>query len=260
MINNCRKFIPKLSILKPLYELLKSTYSNKELIVKLNSKEIDDVYTNVGKSISEHTMLAIPDRTKQFILTTDASNFGIGAVLSQIQGKKEKAIAFYSSVHNQAQSKYSKTDKELLAIISEVKYFCYYLLGQKFLLRTDHKALIFMIKTKDEKTRIYRWSSLLQESDFILEHIKGINNYTDYLSRACNLEVTDLGFNSVKEIEEDDDKLKLVKIYHVETGHGNVETMLYLLKQKYNLKKMGNMCKDLIRKCEICEKDKKGKR
>lgn len=99
--------------------------------------------------ISNGTILTLPDRKLSFILTTDASNVGISAILSQIQEGKEKNIAFYSAVHNSAQSRYSTTDHELLATISAVKHYRHYLLGQKFLLKTDHKALIYMMNKKD---------------------------------------------------------------------------------------------------------------
>jgi len=79
-------------------------------------------------------------------LTTDSSNIGVGAVLSQRNEDKERTISFYSSIHNSAEKNYSTTEQELLAIVAAIKHFKHYLKGKKFLLRTDHKALIYVAK------------------------------------------------------------------------------------------------------------------
>lgn len=261
MINYCRKFIPNLSIMcKLLYNIFRSEISNKCMMEQLGSEEIQKVFENLKIAMPEITLLTISDRTKQFILTTDASKVGISAILSQLQNNKEKIISFFSSVHNDAQSRYSTTDQELLALISAVKHFRHYLLGQKFILRTDHKALIYMMKTKDESTRIYRWSLLLQEYDFELQHIRGVNNFTDYLSRACNLEIQESKTQIVKRITSEEDIVKILKAYQQETGHGSSEVMLYLLRQKFIWKGMHKSCKEFTRMRQICEKDKVGRR
>lgn len=94
-------------------------------------------FKDIAESISEDTLLALPDRSSPFILTTDASSVGVGAILSQIQNGEERIVAFYSSLHKPAETRYSVTDQELLAVVSAIKYFRQYLMGAHFTLRTD---------------------------------------------------------------------------------------------------------------------------
>ena len=143
-------------ICKPLFDILKKDTSNKLVKEQLMSKEADETFSKIVELLSKEVLLTRSDRRKPFISTTDASNLGVGAILSQIQNGEEKIICFYSSLHNKAQSRYLTTDQELLAVISAVKHFRHYLIGQKYTLRTAHKALIYMARTKDDRSRIYR--------------------------------------------------------------------------------------------------------
>jgi hypothetical protein len=86
-------------------------------------------------------ILTYPCPVEEFILDTDASNYGIGAVLSQIQGGEERAIGYYSRSLNKAERNYCVTRKELLAVVAAVEHFHYYLYGQKFTVRTVHSSL-----------------------------------------------------------------------------------------------------------------------
>jgi len=85
-------------------------------------------------------ILAFPKKDGQFILDTDASNHGIGAVLSQIQEDKEKVIAYYSKVFSKTERN-CVTRKELLVVIDSTKFFHHYLYEKKFVIRTDHISL-----------------------------------------------------------------------------------------------------------------------
>ena len=85
-------------------------------------------------------VLAYPDPSYPFLLDTDASNVEIGAV----EGR-ERPVAYFSSTLSQPQRNYSVTWRELLAVVKAVKQFHSYLYGQKFLLRTDHSALRWLL-------------------------------------------------------------------------------------------------------------------
>jgi len=85
--------------------------------------------------------LAFPDFCLPIILDTDASQTGIGAVLSQIQDGEEKVIAYASWALTKAERRHSVTRQELLAVVIFMHHFCHYLLGKHFVLRTDHSSL-----------------------------------------------------------------------------------------------------------------------
>ena len=75
------------------------------------------------------------------ILDTDASGFGIGAILSQIQDGEERVLAYGSHVLNPAQQNYCTTKRELYAVVYFLQHFKQYLLGRRFILRSDYAPL-----------------------------------------------------------------------------------------------------------------------
>ena len=83
--------------------------------------------------------MAYPDPTMRFILDTDASYYGIGAVLSQVQDGKERVITYGSRTMTKEERRYCVT--WLSAMVNFVKQYCHYLYGRRFLIRTDHGAL-----------------------------------------------------------------------------------------------------------------------
>ena len=101
--------------------------------------------------------MTLPINDGEFILDCDACNFGIGAVLSQIQGGKEQVIAYASRTLSKAERNFCVTDKELLAIRYFVEYFRHYLLGREFRVRSDHRALRWLFSLKSPTGRIARW-------------------------------------------------------------------------------------------------------
>jgi hypothetical protein len=99
-------------------------------------------------------ILKYPDFTQRFILTTDASGEGLGAVLSQGAIGKDLPVAFASRTLNRAEKKYSTTEKELLAIVWGMRYFRPYLYGRKLTVVTDHKTLTWVMNVKDPGSRL----------------------------------------------------------------------------------------------------------
>ena len=96
-----------------------------------------------------------------FVLDTDACDVVIGTVLSQIQNGLERVLTYGSRTINETERNYCVTNKELLAVRYFREYFKQYLLGQKFILRTDHKALVWQYKLKEPKGTVARWLELL---------------------------------------------------------------------------------------------------
>lgn len=227
LINYCRKFIKDLSkIAAPLFGLLKDEIKKEIFMKRINEPDIISSFNKIKEEISKDVVLSIPNKNGLFILTTDASKAGIGAVLSQVQNGKEKIISFYSSGLSDIEKKYGITELELLAVIKSIKHFKHYLLNRKFKLRTDHKALVYLTKYKDNNSRLFRWSLMLQEFEFSIEYIKGIDNSADVLSR-------DISCNSIKNNKREriepstEDQMKICQEYHKITGLGGESTMKY---------------------------------
>ncbi|KAL4153886.1 hypothetical protein QTP88_001719 [Uroleucon formosanum] len=135
LLNYYRRFVDNFAkIAKPLTALLK-----KNVIFKWDDR-----------SLTNPPLLVFPDWEKgNFNLTTDASQYAIGAVLSQGIVPNDQPIAYASRTLNQAETNYSVIQKELLAIIWAVKHFRCYLYGRHFCIVTDHRPLTFLFGIKD---------------------------------------------------------------------------------------------------------------
>lgn len=104
--------------------------------------------------------MAFPDLSPEaspFQLATDASNLGIGAVLSQCQNGVERVIGYASRTLRKPERNYSTIEKEALAIVWAVSYFRSYLYGNQFVLTTDHKPLSWLKSFTEPKGRLARW-------------------------------------------------------------------------------------------------------
>ena len=126
--------------------------------------------------LSNNPLLQFPDFNQPFVLTTDASNFALGAILSQGPIGSDKPIAYASRTLGSAETNYSTIDKECLGIVWACKYFRPYLYGRKFVIVTDHKPLVHLFNIKDPTSKMIRWRLQLEEYDFTIHYKKGINN------------------------------------------------------------------------------------
>ena len=146
-------------------------------------------FRTLKNRMTEAPVLAYPDfspTAAPFILDTDASACGMGAVLSQQQDGDVRPIAFGSKTFNKAQRHYSVTERELLAIVSFITHFRHYLLGKPFTVRTDHQALKWLRSLSEPTGRKARWLETLAEFDFMVEHRPGRQHANaDALSRRA---------------------------------------------------------------------------
>jgi hypothetical protein len=109
-----------------------------------------------------------------FILKTDASGYGMGAILSQLDDNRgEQPIAFASRKLQPRELKLATIEKECSAIVWAVETFRYYLFGRKFKLQTDHNPLVWLNQVKDTNRKLLRWSLTLQEYEIEYEHKAG---------------------------------------------------------------------------------------
>ena len=110
---------------------------------------------------------------------------GIGWVLHQIQQGKEKVIAYASRALNRAESNYCITEKELLAVNFFVEYFRQYLLGRRFIVRSDHQSLVWLFKLKEPRGKIAKWIEVLRQYDFVIQYRPGKNQGHCYALSRC---------------------------------------------------------------------------
>ena len=163
-----------------------------EPLVSLTGKDVPFVwrpacataFTGLRDALMRAPILSFPTEHGDYILDTDASNFGLG-VLSQIQDNVERVIAYCSRALRPSQRKYCTTKREMLAAVSMCIQFCSYLHGAKFTLRTDHKSLVWLHRFKDTEGMMARWLHTLQQFQFSIVHRAGRDHSNaDGLSRA----------------------------------------------------------------------------
>lgn len=177
-----RKFVQGYDgIARPMIELTKKA-APKEIKW---TPQCQTAFDTLKAKLSTDPVLVTPDFTKEFLLQTDASKNGIGAVLSQINDNSEEHPIFYLSrkmLPNELN--YSVAEKECLAIVWSINKLRYYLQGHKFTVVTDHKALIWLDKTRNCNNRLMRWSLTLQQFTFNIQYRRGVTNTNaDSLSR-----------------------------------------------------------------------------
>lgn len=174
-----RRFVKNFAdIAKPLHKL---TEEKRQFCWDENC---DVAFQELKKRLCNTPILGYPDTENDFIVDTDASNTGIGGVLSQRKGNQEVVIAYFSKSLSKPERNYCVTRRELLAVVKTLQHFSKYLLGRKFYLRTDHAALKWLLQFKNPEGQVARWIELLQEFDFVTEHRSGrTHGNADALSR-----------------------------------------------------------------------------
>ena len=119
------------------------------------------------------------------ILDCNASDSGLGIVLSQILDGEEKPISYASRTYNKQEVNYCITRRELLGLIFGLKHFKQYCLGRRLLVRTDHAPLLSMQTTPTPSSQMCRWLDFIAEYELVIQHRPGIRHgNADGLSRA----------------------------------------------------------------------------
>ena len=146
-------------------------------------------------ALCEAPILAVPDfrpDSGTFLLETDASLESAGACLKQRFGDQEKVIAYGSYRFSKAQTNYSTTKRELLAVVIFVEKFAPYLLGRQFVIRTDHSSLRWIMNFRNPTGILARWLESLARFQFTIEHRPGAEHVlADALSRLPADDVSD---------------------------------------------------------------------
>ncbi|CAI5637478.1 unnamed protein product [Oreochromis niloticus] len=147
-------------------------------------------FAQLNEALTRAPVLAYPNARQPFIVDTDASNVGVGAVLSQQGEAGERVVAYFSRALGRAERNYCVTRRELLAIVLAVRHFRPYLHGCRFLLRTDHASLTWLLNFKHPEGQVARWLEVLQGYDFKIQHRAGRRHgNADALSRRPSMAV-----------------------------------------------------------------------
>ena len=175
-----RRFIPSFTdVATPLV-----TLTGKDVQFVWDSS-CSTVFAALRAALIDAPILAFPTETGLYILDTDASNFGLGGVLSQIQNDQEHVVAYCSRVLRPSQRRYCTTKREMLAAVAMCIQFRSYLRGARFTLRTDHKSLVWLHRFRDTEGMMSRWLHALQQFQFSIVHRPGKDHgNADGLSRA----------------------------------------------------------------------------
>lgn len=150
------------------------------------SDACDFAFNHLRHKLITAPVLSAVRHDGDFILDTDASDTGLGIVLSQLQNEEERVIAYASVSLSKRERQYCVTRRELLAVVYGTKHFRHYLLGRPFLIRTDHNSLRWLRSFKNPEGQVARWLERLAEFEFTIQHRPGKSHANaDGLSRIC---------------------------------------------------------------------------
>ncbi len=177
-----RRFIPGLhqwsSVLTP------HTSTAMSGVVSWTSSMLNAFHA-LCNALSVSVRLCVPCVSDVFVLESDASSTGVGAVLSVVRNEEKLPVAFFSKQLRGAQANYSAQELEGLGIYEAIRHFAYFLYGRKFTVVTDHKGLVNIRNGKQENRRIYNWCLKLSMYDFEIVYRAGVENVVaDDLSRC----------------------------------------------------------------------------
>ena len=250
MISYYRRFIPNCSkTASPLHKLFK-----RDALFEWTAEQ-EYAFQYLKNRLISQPILQYPEFSKEFVLTTEASNTGIGAVLSQGIIGKNLPVAYASRSLNKAEVNYTTSEKELLAIVWVTKYFRPYLYGRKFKTVTDHKPLTWVMNVKDPGSLLLRWRIQLEEFDYEIVYKKGSQNTNaDALST-----IGSVSKESTHNIETDNDlKRKILYEFHDAPvgGHRGMNGTYRVVKSVYSWPNMTRDIEAYVKQCKSCQVNK----
>ncbi|GFY07557.1 hypothetical protein TNCV_3650641 [Trichonephila clavipes] len=147
--------------------------------------ECQNAFEKLKESLITKSILYLYDPDLICHVFVDASQKSVGAVLKQPDASNVlHPIAYHSRTLRDYGKKYAITELECLAIMDALDKFYYYLHGQKFIIHTDHAALVWLKNVKNLRGRLFRWSLKLSMYDYEIKYLKGYTNIeADMLSR-----------------------------------------------------------------------------
>lgn len=179
-----RKFVPKYAEkASPLTNLLKANHAFEW------TKECQKAFESLRDHLCSDPVLCLPDWRKHFLVTTDAGNKSLGAVLQQDHGKGLQPVRFWSRKMNDAETRYAVQEQELLAIIDILKNWRHYFYGRNFTIETDHESLKWFFAKEKLNPRQCRWQMQVAIFTFNVKYLEGRRNVVaDGLTRLESIE------------------------------------------------------------------------
>ena len=182
-----RRFVPGFAQLTARI----SDLTRKEEPPKVNwTAQHEEDFQKLKALMCNKPILHCPDESREFLLQSDASERGIGAVLSQMTEEGvERPVAFFSRKLLPRETRYSTVEKECLGVVAALKHFDVHLVGRRFTIVTDHKALQYLQTMQNANPRLTRWALAIQPFDFQVTHRPGrLHSNADGLSRQAWLD------------------------------------------------------------------------
>ena len=242
----------------PIYELLRGAKKNRRVAW---NPEATRAFGAIKEAIQSCPELYHPTERGVLILETDASDYGIGAVLFQLVDLNKRFIGFFSKSLNKVQRRWSTIEKEAYAIFLAFKHFELYLAGRKFTVRTDHRNLQYM---NNASPKVLRWKLSIQEFDFDIEHIDGVkNSCADAFSRLVEGESEPIEDSPrvnaiIPVLELSDDQWRMIEsVHNLYIGHVGVDKTMWRLQKRGLLKQLPNpraCVRKFVRECPYCQK------
>ena len=246
LVGYYRRFVKRFSDkAAPLNALL-----HKEQVWKW-TPECQNAFETLKGEIASRPVSAYPDFSKPFRLYTDASNIGLGAILAQRQQGKEKIICCASRTLNNAESNYSTTKKECLAVVWGVQIFRPFLIATHFEILTDHYALQWLRSMKSTSAILHRWAAALEDYRFTILHRPGkLQGHVDALSR---LPTQNLAFTIEGKIQVPEEKVEAIITEVHRQGHLGEHKTWKAFNRKYYTPQGKQKCREVVRTCPECQ-------
>ncbi|UYV62905.1 K02A2.6-like [Cordylochernes scorpioides] len=277
LANYYRKFVKDFS--KISFPLVRLTRKNQPFFW---NEEVEESFAKLKMALSTKPVLAIYNPDYPSKVYTDASKYGIGAILTQIgPDNEEHVIAYYSKTLQPHQENYSAYEMECLAVIQATDHFHVYIENQPFEIITDHAALQWLFTMKKPKPKYFRWILSLSSKSCNIVHRSGKQQtHVDALSR---LPVVNIATQELQEHQQNSDlsflknshthdgvvmikqkgvfkavvpnslTKKILEEYHDSLSHPSITKTCKLITQYYWWKGITTDIKNYVRSCKSCQ-------